>query len=664
MKPTTTIHPELLDNLDEFRDPFYRRFEPRTAPKPLQLDEKIAKDYLFPTFYGDVTCAIAIFMCSYEKAERMMPHPRIKPVRMPRGRALVAFSCYEYKKVLGVAPYNEIAMTIPVMVDPLVNVPVLPMVADKLFEEFGYYVFSMPVTSLENQLRGVRIWGLPKVVQEIDIREEGRDCVTTAFEEDGTPYFELRVPMDGEPTEFDVTSNLYSRLGDELLQSETSFKGRFNVTKYMQLLVQKDQKPERPVLTIHDTPSGRVLEELEIEEHPFQFRFSKPMTSCFDLPNAAFQAPFRFDRPSPEEPRFQKLVRRVQGVIDPSKRPLKSQKKILFFGTGVIGGTVGAWLAPHYSRLQFFDRPEVAKNLNESGLTTYCLDQPDVRERVDIEVKSELEQAFIPDVIVLGVKNYSLEPVAKMLREAYGDAPLIVAMQNGVENQRVLPRYFSKVVYCVVGYNAWADEPGVYGYQKKGPLVFGTLEPTLDDELQEVAAIFNLGVETHVAEKIQDAAHCKIVINLTNSLTTLIGLGVREISDRGLFQKLLTNMLYEGVQIIKAAGYNESRIGGMPSWLTIWAGANLPAILLKPIFEKNVKKMVISSMAQDIILRGSTDSELETLNGYLLGLADKHNVPAPYNHAIYELCKKRFAQGGFEPMDIRDVWSAVAPRVS
>jgi hypothetical protein len=168
MKAMTEITPDLLDNGDQFKNSFFSRFDLRYAPKPLQLNETVTKNYLFPTLYGDVTCAIGIFMCSYEKAEKMMMHPAIKPVRMPRGRSLVVFSCYIYNKVLGVAPYNEIAMTIPVMVDPGINVPVLPMIAP-IFKNFGYYVFSMPVTSYENQIRGVKIWGLPKVVQQIDL---------------------------------------------------------------------------------------------------------------------------------------------------------------------------------------------------------------------------------------------------------------------------------------------------------------------------------------------------------------------------------------------------------------------------------------------------------------------------------------------------------------
>jgi hypothetical protein len=293
MKPSFSFDEKVLDNAAVFQDDFFKRYKLRHADQPLQLNDKISKNYLFPTFYGDVTCAQAIFMCDYAKAEKMMLHPLIKPVRMTKGRAVVAFSCYEYRNVLGVPPYNEIAMTIPVMVNPSINFPVLPLVMN-VFKSFGYYVFSMPVTSLENQIRGLKIWGLPKVVQEIDLFEKDGFCVTTAKEENGEKYFELRVPVEGEPTPFDVKSNLYTRLGNKLLQSETAFKAEFRVVKHMGLLFKKGAKPDREYLKIGNSPSGRVLKSLDIEAHPFQLRFARGMSSCFDLPNPNYQSPIKF----------------------------------------------------------------------------------------------------------------------------------------------------------------------------------------------------------------------------------------------------------------------------------------------------------------------------------------------------------------------------------
>src|SRR2546422_8394295 len=195
MKPTFEYGEALVENETKFQDPFFRRFHLRKASVPFQLDEKISKSYLFPIFYADVTCAMGIFMCDYRKARAILPHPRMKPVKMTRGRSVVVLACYEYKNVMNVKPYNEFAMMIPIMADPIVNVPVLPMVLP-FFRKFGYYAFWIPVTSKENQLRG-KIWGLPKVTREVAIFEQDGDSVGIAKEDSGTPYVALRVPMRG-----------------------------------------------------------------------------------------------------------------------------------------------------------------------------------------------------------------------------------------------------------------------------------------------------------------------------------------------------------------------------------------------------------------------------------------------------------------------------------
>ncbi len=333
--------------------------------------------------------------------------------------------------------------------------------------------------------------------------------------------------------------------------------------------------------------------------------------------------------------------------------------KIVFLGAGVIGGSVGSWIAPFNEQTYFLDVGPVADKLRADGITTYPGDEPSEKETVAVHVIDDLSEVPDADVVVLGVKNYSLDAVARMVKDKLGDKPVIVGMQNGIANQRVLPTYFSKVVYCVVSYNAWMDEPGVIGYQKKGPLHLGTLKGDLQSELAAVSEVFNLGVETEVTDRIQDAIHSKLILNLTNSVTTLLGLGVKEIPDRGLFQRLLSNTLYEGICVMKAAGFSESKLGGMPSWMLLTLSAKLPRFLTKGLFEKNVKKMVISSMAQDVIKRGGKDTELDSINGYVIELAARFGIKVPYNRVVSELAKTEFAKDDFKPLEAAEVWKAV-----
>jgi len=333
--------------------------------------------------------------------------------------------------------------------------------------------------------------------------------------------------------------------------------------------------------------------------------------------------------------------------------------KIVFFGAGSIGQSVGAWVSQHHDNVFFIDRGEVAQTMKEKGLTIYQQGNENNPLHLKLKVLDDISEAADADVIVIGVKNFSLDAVCNMIKSKVGDKSVIIAMQNGIENQKIIPDYFSKAIYCVIGYNAWFDEPGKLGYQKKGPLIFGTINNELRDEMTQIAEVFNKGVETIIVDHIQDAAHSKLIINLTNSLTTLTGLGFHEISDMSIFQKLLTNLLYEGTKIARAAGYKECKIGGMPPWSLMKMGATLPQFLTRGMFINNVKKMVISSMAQDIIQRGGHDTELETINGYFLNLADALGIHAPYNKTIYKLCKQEFSKPVFSPLDVKDIWTEV-----
>jgi hypothetical protein len=78
----------------------------------------------------------------------------------------------------------------------------------------------------------------------------------------------------------------------------------------------------------------------------------------------------------------------------------------------------------------------------------------------------------------------------------------------------------------------------------------------------------------------------------------------------------------------------------------------------RPVFKRELRAMRMSSMTQDVVLRGAHDTELESITGYIVGLAAQHRVAAPYNRAIYRLGREKF-HPGFEPLRCEDVLAAV-----
>jgi hypothetical protein len=277
MKILNDFDGSLLANEDKFQNDFFKRYT--LKKRKVQLSETMEKEYSFPTFYSDVTCAQAIFLCSYDEALKLMPHEKIKPVRALRDRAVLAISGYEYKNVLGIPPYNEVALTIAVEADKANSPVLLPL----MFNNYsGYYVFSMPVTSRENCLRGNNIWGLPKVTQEIDFDITDNEAIIVCHEADGREYFRLRVPKTGKPTKMDEVTYLFTKLNGKIHKAQTAFKGDFAISKNMGVLLNPKQVPEKAYLTLGDTPCGNVIKRLGVDPTPLQLRYVEHMNACFD----------------------------------------------------------------------------------------------------------------------------------------------------------------------------------------------------------------------------------------------------------------------------------------------------------------------------------------------------------------------------------------------
>ena len=333
--------------------------------------------------------------------------------------------------------------------------------------------------------------------------------------------------------------------------------------------------------------------------------------------------------------------------------------KILIIGAGAIGGCLGGWLSEVYDEVYYYDMPEVAKNLRELGITTYIQGDESNKVNTQVKVVDNIADLPDPDIVAIAVKNYSLDAVCKSVKEQVNGDPIILALQNGIENQTIIPKYFDKVIYSIIEFNAWFDSPCVIGYQNKGPFILGTIADNLNEEVEAVKEYLSGAVETEITDRIRDAAYCKMVINLTNSFTTLVGFKYREIESLPLFKKMLSNSMYEGVKIVQAMGVKEYHVDNMPPWSKIKASATLPDFLTMGIFKKNLEKMVLSSMAQDILQRKSGVSELDSLIGHFIELADEYNVPAPYNKTIYEMCKREFAKPDFKPLTEKEVWAEI-----
>lgn len=142
----------------------------------------------------------------------------------------------------------------------------------------------MPVTSLENQIRGTKIWALPKTIAAITIEVIGDNIVTRIGDQ-----LKLTTPLIGQRREVvEQQMDLYTRGASGLQESRTVFRGAFERTDDWQALLNRSSGPERLQYGT-EGEIAKLLNELQVSHQSFRTQFSRSVDSILALPSAVVQ---------------------------------------------------------------------------------------------------------------------------------------------------------------------------------------------------------------------------------------------------------------------------------------------------------------------------------------------------------------------------------------
>lgn len=181
-----------------------------------------------PVRYLDWSAIVGGFTASADKLQELLPSKRLKPALLTPGRGVISFGAFEYRELVDWPAYNEVGMSIPVLYEPAVNVPAVPLLAPRWFKTYGLYVHHLPVTTELARVGGIEIWGYPKFLAEITfeeageslrcrLRAEGKDIITLEVEELATGSRS----MDW---------HTYTVKGDELLKTRIQVQGEIGMS--------------------------------------------------------------------------------------------------------------------------------------------------------------------------------------------------------------------------------------------------------------------------------------------------------------------------------------------------------------------------------------------------------------------------------------------------
>lgn len=259
---------------------------------------------------------------------------------------------------------------------------------------------------------------------------------------------------------------------------------------------------------------------------------------------------------------------------------------------------------------------------------------------------ADLNGMETPDLVVIGVKSYSLNRVMDTIANAFGTDVPVMSVLNGVRHVEQISKRFRNAIFATISFSAYRISP-MNAVAEGGALSLSSFQA--ENKIMEVIYdILKRKIKVTMAKNPIDAAHNKLIINLGNALLTIVAFHENRNRELEVLQKLSAELLWEGVTVMKKQGIKEEHLAGLPPWALLWLSKTLPTFIVLPIFKTRMQSTSINSMAQDI-RNGAKETELEDINGYFVQLADRLGVEVPYNRALYHIFSE-WVQTGERPM--------------
>lgn len=321
-----------------------------------------------------------------------------------------------------------------------------------------------------------------------------------------------------------------------------------------------------------------------------------------------------------------------------------SPDPVAVLGAGAVGCVVGARLAKAGVDVTLVARAAHAKTLREKGLTLTTGGASAVHP---IRVADRLD--FAPGLLILAVKTQDLRSACEDAKPWAGDAT-VVTLQNGLRAEEIAAEALGaeRIVGGVVLFDAVFLEPGQVTLNRDGMLLVGS--PTGNTaEARRVAGLLSRGIATRVVANLRACRWTKLLVNLNNAIPAATGLPVQAAYAEPGVPALAVRMMREGLAVAGAAREAVASIpwASVPLIRALWL---LPVGIASRILVRKARRLLrdvpaLGSTLQSI--RRGRLTEIDYLNGEIVGLGWKLGVPTPVNAALVAAVHEVEATGRF-----------------
>jgi 2-dehydropantoate 2-reductase len=298
--------------------------------------------------------------------------------------------------------------------------------------------------------------------------------------------------------------------------------------------------------------------------------------------------------------------------------------KILVMGAGAVGAYYGAKLQQAGEDVVLCARGENLRALRENGLEIKSA-KGDIR--LPMKATGESKDHAPYDLILFAVKSYDTESAARQLQGCLARDGVLMTIQNGVENEDTLCRFFPRE--AVMGGNsrigAEMVAPGKIVHTALGVIEFGELDGRITPRAERIAELFKrAGILGELTTDLKTIRWYKLMgNNSTNSVSALTRTTLGQMLDAPEGFRLVRTLMLETLAVGRAEGAKvvDER-----------ADAQLEQIR-KALNAHAIK----TSTLQD--LEKGKPLEYEAISGAVVRAARRHGIKAPATETVYALLK-------------------------
>jgi len=322
-----------------------------------------------------------------------------------------------------------------------------------------------------------------------------------------------------------------------------------------------------------------------------------------------------------------------------------SKPSIAIAGAGSIGFFIGGLLHHAGHKISFLARERMIKKINQYGLRLTDYTGLDLAiEQSELNLKDNPKRLSKADIILVTVKSSATKEMAELIKSYAKPNAIIISLQNGMNNGEILKATLKgfEVLSGMVPFNVAQMDGARFHRGTSGNIVIQRSSKKLAQDLITPNLTFE---ETRDIKSIQSG---KLLINLNNALNALSGLTLREqLNNRG-WRKIIADQMSEAHKIMKSAGMEPKPPSPVPASLIPYI-LKLPTPLFKLIAKQMlaIDPLARSSMWEDLKLGRKT--EIDELQGVIMKLANKHNLPASVNTRVLEKIKQAEKLGTGSP---------------